>query len=74
MKRFEPGQLIVASSPYPAPHDTMTDADRIAKPLLVLSAVLNEDKETWTVEFIRGKKVVTSRMHPGSWKLLQGSA
>jgi hypothetical protein len=67
MKHFEPGQLIVARSPYP-------EADRIAKPLLVLSASLNGDKETWTVEFIRGKKVVTSRMHPGSWKLLQGSA
>ena len=68
MKRFEPGQLIVARSPY------YPEADRIGKLLLVLSAVLNADKETWTVEFIRGKKVVTSRMHPGSWKLLQGSA
>ena len=64
MKRFEPGQLIVARSPYP-------EADRIGKPLLVLTAALNEDKETWTVEFVRGKKVVTSRMHPGSWTLLQ---
>lgn len=64
MKHFEPGQLIVARAAYPP----------LAKPLLVLSASLNGDKETWTVEFIRGKKVVTSRMHPGSWKLLQGSA
>ena len=61
MKRFSPGQLIVSSIPY--------REDR--KPILVLSAVLNEDKETWTVEFVRGMKVVTSRMHPGSWTLLQ---
>lgn len=59
MKRFEPGQLIVARSPY------------TGKPLLVLSAVDNEDGDTWTVEFIRDQKVVKARMHPGSWTLLQ---
>lgn len=61
MVRFEPGQLIVAARPSPM----------AGVPLLILSAVLNKDKATWTVEFVRDKKVVTSKMHPAFWHLLQ---